>query len=411
MGRRIEESHMGRRLSSIVVLVVALALGASGVANAAAKVKKPRHGPAGTAFYTPPSPIPGAKHGDLIWSRTLTGASVLPGASANQLVLYRSTSTAGATVAVSGTVTIPKGKAPKGGWPIITWAHGTTGIADVCAPSLDSATNPAHGNDAYIYPLETAWVKAGYAVVRTDYEGLGTPGIHPYLIGTSEGRSVLDIVRAARQLDPALSKNVVISGHSQGGQSALWAASLAPTWTPELDVKGTVAFAPVSHLEDQTGNLSSVSITSLSGLVAMIFRGIDVASPAVNVPSLLSAQAAALYPQTLTECLTQLDAPDSYGALPLNQFLAPNADITAATAVLAANDPSRLHIHTPVLMEQGLGDTTVFPTFTMQLQANLVANGVDSTLHTYAGVTHGGIVTGASATDATKEIEKLLPAK
>ena len=81
---------------------------------------------------------------------------------------------------MSGTVSVPKGRAPKGGWPVISWGHGTTGIADACAPSRDSASNPAHGLIDYAYPLLQRWLKAGYAVVRTDYQGLGTPGAHPY---------------------------------------------------------------------------------------------------------------------------------------------------------------------------------------------------------------------------------------
>ena len=65
-------------------------------------------------------------------------------------------------------------------------------------------SNPAHGYINYAYPLLQRWLKAGYAVVRTDYEGLGTPGAHPYLIGASEGRAMLDMVRAARKLDRRL---------------------------------------------------------------------------------------------------------------------------------------------------------------------------------------------------------------
>ena len=79
------------------------------------------------------------------------------------------------------------------------------------------------------------------------------PRAHPYLVGASEGRSVLDMVRAARQVNKALSKRVIIAGHSQGGHAALWAASLAPSYTKELDVRGTVAYAPASHLSEQGG--------------------------------------------------------------------------------------------------------------------------------------------------------------
>ena len=118
-------------------------------------------------------------------------------------------------------------------------------------PRATAPPTPRTGSINYAYPLLQRWLKAGYAVVRTDYEGLGTPGEHPYLIGRSEGYSMLDMVRAARKLDKHLGKQVIISGHSQGGQSALFAASLAPKWTPELKVRGTVALAPVSHLAEQ----------------------------------------------------------------------------------------------------------------------------------------------------------------
>ena len=70
---------------------------------------------------------------------------------------------------MSGTVAIPKGKAPKGGWPVVSWAHGTIGAADACAPSKIAMPG------AYDQKLLNRWLKAGYAVVRTDYEGLGTP--------------------------------------------------------------------------------------------------------------------------------------------------------------------------------------------------------------------------------------------
>ena len=126
----------------------------------------------------------------------------------------------------------------------MSWAHGTTGIADVCAPSR----NPKGPYTFYAAKQFGAWLKAGYAVANTDYEGLGTPGIHPYLVGRSEGRGVVDIVRAARQLDGRLSRRYVIAGHSQGGHAALFAAALAPHWAPDLRLRGVAAFAPASHL-------------------------------------------------------------------------------------------------------------------------------------------------------------------
>src|SRR3954467_14459852 len=217
--------------ASLALTLAAAALAATGAAPAAAKV---RTGPGGDAFYTPPSPLPKGTHGTAIWTRAVTNTAKLTSARTNRLLLYRSTGVDGRPIAVSGTVSIPKGKTPKGGWPGVTWGHGPTGIADECAPSRDTATNPAHPFNSYIYPLLETWLKRGYAVVRTDYEGLGPPGDHPFLIGDSEGYDMLDLVRAARKIEPKLlSKKVVIAGHSQGGQAALFATALAPTWAPE----------------------------------------------------------------------------------------------------------------------------------------------------------------------------------
>ena len=267
---------MRRALLPLTLLIATAVL----AAPAAADVRK---GPRGAAFYKPPAHLKG-KHGALIWARRQTGRDALKGASKDQLLLYRSTSVGGKKIAVSGSLALPKGKAPRGGWPVITYAHGTTGAADSCAPT--------RGYDAsdlvsYAYPLLRRWLKAGYAVVRTDYEGLGTPGVHPYLVGESEGRSVLDAVRAARALEPRLSKRFVIAGHSQGGHAALFAASLAKKWVPELQLRGTVAFAPASHLEHQFRATLGIAAPGggLGAIVGLGLRAVDTVDPALGVPA------------------------------------------------------------------------------------------------------------------------------
>jgi dienelactone hydrolase len=288
---------------------------------------------------------------------------------------------------------------------VISWAHGTTGIADSCAPTI------AGDNGGYALKLQNAWLKKGYAVVRTDYEGLGTPGDHPYLLGVSEGRSVLDMALAARKLEPSLSKNLVISGHSQGGQAALWAASLAPKWASSEKLKGTVAFAPVSHLAEQSQLLSALKTPSnLSGLVAMILDGVNIADPALAVPSLLSDRTAALWPQVSTTCLAALDAPTSFGGVAPADFFKPGANTAPITAFLSKNeDPEDLKIKTPVQIEQGMSDTTVLPTFTQLMAAEYKKNHVDLTYKTYSGLTHGTVVTSAKPEkDASAFIKHVL---
>jgi acetyl esterase/lipase len=391
------------RVPAVALAGVLLALVGPAAAPAAAK---PVQGPAGDAFYASPVPLPGATHGDLVWSRRLTGAAVVPGAARTDVVLYRSTGVSGAPTAVSGVVSIPKGRTPKGGWPVVTYAHGTTGIADQCAPSRDQAGTAVHAFNVYAFGLLQKWLKAGWAVVRTDYEGLGTtPDVHPYLIGSSEGRGVLDIVRAARQLNPKLSKTVLIAGHSQGGHAALFAAAMAKGYTPDLRVRGTVAFAPASHVDDQIPLTTVLTQPGggLSGLVALIARGIAVADPSVDVAGLLSEQATALLGETDTKCVSELAQPDSFGGLAPAAIFHENPDFTAVAAALDREDPSHLKIPTPVLIPQGLSDTTVFPQFTAQLDRELRAAGGKITYKRYPGLTHAGVVvTAKPQNDATK---------
>jgi predicted esterase len=386
---------MPRILVALVLAFAVLAVPASAA---------PKKGPSGTKFYKPPKHLKG-KHGGLIWVRKQTGKDALKGAR-NELLLYRSKGLNGKTTAVSGSVAIPKGKAPKGGWPVITYAHGTTGVADACAPT--------RGYDAdkltsYAFPLLQRWIKAGFAVVRTDYDGLGTPGVHQFLVGPSEGRSVLDAVRGARAFDRQLSKKYVISGHSQGGHAALFAASLASKYLPELKLRGTVAFAPASHLKAQFQVATTVSSPGggLGSFVALGLRGLDAADPSLGIPSLLTADALARYPQTGTRCHDGLSKPDSFGGLPLNDILQSGKDLTPLLNAVGENDPEHLRMKTPVRIEQGTADATVFPAFTQQLVDEYNTNGVSVVYKTYDGITHGGVVN-AGAKDATTYIKRRL---
>src|ERR1700704_4272979 len=152
----------------------------------------------------PSSRRPGAARGALISAQPLNTAAALPSAARNFLVLYNSRSPDDSDVVVSGTVSIPAGNPPAGGWPLITWTHGTTGLAPQCAPSSDTVDGPEHTYLSATQAMLDAFVRHGYVVVATDYQGFGAAGVQAYLVGMGKARSAIDIMRAARKVDLAV---------------------------------------------------------------------------------------------------------------------------------------------------------------------------------------------------------------
>lgn len=156
---------------------------------------------------------------------------------------------------VSGTVFVPRGKAPDGGWPVIAFGHPTTGTRPECAPSLDPTL-------LTIAPIVTGLVKAGYLVAVSDYQGLGVDGTyHPYLEPKTAGYNLIDSVRAARKLVPEASDRWAALGGSQGGQAAWAANEVAPVYGAGLNLVGSASFsAPlnISGIADvaEAGQLS-----------------------------------------------------------------------------------------------------------------------------------------------------------
>ena len=178
--------------------------------------------------------------GVLISSTPLGGA---PAGSSAFRIRYRSRAVGGARNQVTGVVIVPDGPAPKGGREVVAWAHGTFGVAESCAPSQ---SKDLFGS---IAGLE-AMLAAGYAVVATDYAGLGTPGPHPYLVGDGSAYSVLDSIRAAREFGRGgIGNRYVVWGESQGGHAALWTAQYASRYAPELQLVGVAAAAPPTDLK------------------------------------------------------------------------------------------------------------------------------------------------------------------
>ncbi len=185
-----------------------------------------------------------------------------PGYISAYRVLYRSRGIYNEPIAVSGIVIAPRGDAPAGGRPVVAWAHPTTGVVTRCAPSL------AFFVFQQIQGLRDM-AAHGYVVAATDYPGLGAAGVHPYLVGDSEGRAMLDIVRAARSM-PAIgaSNQVALWGHSQGGQAALFAGLIAKSYAPELKIVGVAVAAPATELatlmQDDLGTTGGNNLTAMT---------------------------------------------------------------------------------------------------------------------------------------------------
>jgi hypothetical protein len=174
------------------------------------------------AFYLPPSPMTAGAPGEVL--RIEPDADGPKGARSMR-VLYRSTGLKGEPQAVSALVVIPDGPAPAGGRNVVAWAHPTTGVVPDCAPSLQPDWRKT-------IPGLEEMVAAGWVVVATDYPGLGTPGVHPYLVGPSEAQAVVDSVRAARRIPEAgAGDRFAVWGHSQGFASWGWPRPhRPPTW-------------------------------------------------------------------------------------------------------------------------------------------------------------------------------------
>lgn len=370
-----------------------LALSSLGAAVIAAAIAI---GPAGTAFYTPPTPLPSAAHGDVIWARPLTTSAALPSAASNTLVLYRTTGADGKDRAVSGTVAIPKGSPPAGGWPVISWAHGTTGDAPACTPSLDTAAGPVHD---YLGPIETTLdkiVAQGYAVVQTDYEGQGTPGVHPYLVGVAEARDTIDMVRAARQLEPRLGTRWVVMGHSQGGHAVLFTTVAASAWAPELQLLGGVAEAPGAFVSPFIASLSKgTKPTPSFAFGALFMEAAAAADPAVKLDTILAPAALALVPQLLDRCSGALYGADSWGGLVPSSAFRTDANLAPLLRFAAQNDAAGLRPGVPLFIAQGSTDTTIPQTSTDALDKLLCANGATVRYDVYTGLSHRPIVPAA----------------
>jgi acetyl esterase/lipase len=312
-------------------------------------------------------------------------------------VLYRSTGLQGEPIAVSGVVVVPDAPAPAGGYPVVAWAHPTTGVADKCAPSLSLVFDVFS-----TIPGLDEMVKRGYVVAVTDYPGLGTAGDHPYLVGISEGRAVLDSVRAARQMSGA-GESFAVWGHSQGGHAALWTGELAASYAPELKLVGVAAAAPASLLgelfDDDLGTEAGKGLTALT--LWSWSRIYDLALETVVLPGAIQS-VAAIGGQCLagfTDLVTDVAA---MGEIKQGGFLSADPVKTPPwSTIITENTPGQLPAGAPVFIAQGTLDTIVDPPVTIKFATELCRQGVAVIYHDVTDATHS-VIAKVSATAAVE---------
>jgi pimeloyl-ACP methyl ester carboxylesterase len=328
----------------------------------------------------------------LLSSQPYSMAVSLDEVSANTLLLrYRMPAVLGGETEANALLFVPYGNAPAGGWPLVVNAHGTTGVADGCAPSGDYDNYPDKDYTA-------ALLAQGFAVLAPDYEGLGAAGVHPYLSLDSQGRSITAAVQAAHdQTQHPLSAAWAVVGHSQGGFAALAAAEHAESLSSQYPLRAVVALSPGAEFElavpellgivdrlqgefdtavaagdaaaaeELANRLASAAFTNAyNGL--MLAHGLQAQQPALVLENLLDP---ALLPlaqlvledidcnqvgQSLGESLqAQFEADGRLDSFPgIRRDLLTQAEVLP---LLQRNSPGQQRLSAPVLLMQGTEDT------------------------------------------------------
>lgn len=321
-------------------------------------------------FYAPPDPLPAEVPGTLIRAEAI---EPLAEGSKAWRVLYVSTAVDGTAIAVSGLVVAPTEPAPEAGYDVVTWAHGTKGVSDPCAPSKGYRSG-FHD----FYDIAPELVAAGYVGVMSDYEGLGTPGIHPYLVGASEGRGVLDIIKAAQQIEEAGAGNrAVIWGRSQGGHGALFAGEIAPSWAPELEVLGVISAAPASEFQGII--TSGVLLPGARGFIWQLSIGFEASYAELSIEDVYAPDALDAIEALLDEEACGDEFGDVAATFDGAGFATSPLEIPAWVTRLDENSPGNIPTAFPILLIQGQEDRVVPILLTNVLEKRLceIGNQVD----------------------------------
>jgi hypothetical protein len=313
-----------------------------------------------TKFYDTPHPLPAGKAGELIRSEEFDQYE-LPFSVNAVRILYHSRSAAGEDVAASGIVLVPSaGKPPAGGWPVIAWAHGATGVARSCAPSL--MRNVGHG------PFFSMYVNLGYAVVATDYTGLGTDFRNAFLDGPSNATDVITSISAARAAVRELGARWIVMGEAEGSLAAVAVAEMEneirdPSYLGSIAISGVPSAEEI--YEHSTRGSSSLMLTSLA-------YGIKTVYPQFQETDLLTEKGLALYRHSEQMCSQARTIPE----LPPAEVTKPSWEKNVfVRQYFVRNNLGQTRAYGPILIISGDADQAITPTMTAQAIARMCKQG------------------------------------
>ncbi|MFC7450837.1 lipase family protein [Rhodococcus daqingensis] len=330
------------------------------------------------------SAAPPLAPGSVIATQELPRELWIPGTGRAHRVTYATTDHRGAPATSTGAVYLPPGPAPLGGWPVVSYAHGTVGVADYCAPSTV-------GLQRIESDYLASWLARGYAVVATDYLGLGTPGVLPYLDGKAAAHSVIDMVRAARTTDTGIAPRWMVIGLSQGGHAALLTARLATAYAPDLDYRGAVALGPPSSLDQLFPfggpGFPNLGLRGLTVFSLYTIVGLRSVRPDLDLDGYLSPRGAELAGLAERLCTIEL-APHVRGVQVGELFARSLGTGEVRSALTEYLGVPTSGYDRPVFIGHGVVDTVVPIVLTLTLVGDLQRSGTDVRFVAYPGVGH-----------------------
>lgn len=336
-----------------------------------------------TTFYDAPHPLPPGKPGELIRSEPIDQYN-LPYELSALRILYHSRTANGEDIAVSGVVLIPDGKPPVHGWPVIAWAHDFRGTARTCAPSL--MKNLGEG------PILAMYANLGYAVVATDYAGLGADGI-PVIDTQSNALDIVYSIPAARAAVKEIGPRWIAVGPFQGGLAAVAIAE------SEVRDPGYLGSVDTSGLAGAQEAYERLALSSSNRVLLAVASTVKSLYPEFRVGDMLQDSALPAYQHVSATC--SVEAMPEFTSDMLkpgwqnNQFL---------KEFFARNNPNQEPAHAPLLVISGEIDSIIPSDITTKAVASMCKQGSRVLFLKYRNLDASGAMA-ASASDQVSWIK------